>query len=172
MISTRSLGKNNHGFHWIFLPTPWGIFLSPSLSRFTTIQPFTKTQSSRLYCISCHSSTRIPRPNQWQPPLGFTIYPTIHQQIFLEPPRQCNPGFTSTHSLTQGSLGQWLSCDPQSGSGTTRPRALSFEDPSHSASNPFDNLAQPKHENPITPCLSKNGNVKPKKLSHLEKPMP
>jgi len=81
-------------------------------------------------------------------------------------------GFTATHSMAHGSLGQWLYHDPQFDSGTTSPCALSFRDPPHLALNPSNNLAQPKHENPITPWLSENGKARLKTMLHLEKPMP
>jgi len=56
---------------------------------------------------------RLLVPIEIKPPLGYTIYFSIYWKGFLGPPRQHNLGFTTTHSLAQGSLGQWIYCDPQ-----------------------------------------------------------
>jgi len=117
-------------------------------------------------------NSRLLGPTESKPPLVFTAYSAIHRQGFLDPPRQHNLTFTTTHHLAQGSLDQWLYYDPQFGSGTTRPCALSFRDPPHSASNPSNNLAQPKHENPAKPWLSGNDKARLKTRLHLAKPMP
>jgi len=74
------------------------------------------------------------------------------------------PGFTSTHIIVQGLLGQWIYHNPQSGSGITRPCVLSFRDPAHSVLSPSRNLIQPKHDNPITQWLSRNGKASLKNI--------
>ena len=121
--------------------------------------------------------SHIPNPGlvgstERKSPLGFTIYPAIHQKGFIGPPRQHNPGFTVTHILAHGSLGQWFYHDPQSDSGTTRPCALSFEYSPNSTSNPSRNPAQLEHANPTTPWMSRNGKARLKTVLHLAKPMP
>ena len=106
-----------------------------------------------IYCISHHSPTRIPRPNQGKPPLRFTVYPSINLSRIPRPTKAHNP---------------WVYHNPQCGSGITRPCVHSFRDPPHSSSNPSDNPSQPKHENPITSWLFGNCKTRLKTLSHLE----
>jgi len=114
-----------------------------------TNRPNEEESTSWIYLILCHSPTRIPRPIK------------AH-----------NLGFTTTHSLDQGLLAQWLYHDPQSVLGTTRPCVFHFLDPFHSTLNPFKNTTQLEYENPSEQDYQEMERLGWKKLSHIEKPMP
>lgn len=91
---------------------------------------------------------RLLAPMERKPPLGSTVYPTIHQKGFLCPLVQHNHSITTTQMLAERSLCHSFYRDPHSSSGATRACTLLIGDPPHLASNPFENLAQPKHEDP------------------------
>ena len=86
-------------------------------------------------------------PDQGNTPLGFTIYPSIHQSRILR--------HTKVHKIR-------LYCNPTFCSlGIPRPCVL-LQRPPHLVSKPSDNPAQTNTREPTTPWISKNGKERKK----------
>ena len=107
MISTRSLGQisiDATGFLHLRREEFSCLLVSQALpqSKPRSLGPKLRSTLEALLHIP---NPGLLGPTKGIPPLGFVVYPAIHWHGFLGRPRQHNLGFTTTHTLAQGSLG-------------------------------------------------------------------